>query len=180
MDLKFFPDKKGAAREVGGMGARGGRTGGGCCGGCSPAASTTMPPPPSASGSASMLISPLLNWSACLVARWDSRADLTLKRAGQNGQRLFMTCWCARNWPFLSLARVFWVIIQYCCEISWQVYPVSHPLIPRDVSENIFGFALSRRFEHRPGRMRKFLNFSEPSQGSTGWDSQYILGPGNG
>ena len=109
MDLQFLPDMKGGAREVGGIGARGGRAGG-CCGG-SPE-STTMAPPPSASGSASMLISPLPNWSECLVARWDSRADLTLKRAGQNGQRLLMTCWCARNCPFLSLARVFWVVIQ--------------------------------------------------------------------
>ena len=43
-----------------------------------------------------------------LEARCDSRAERTLKRAGQNGHRLLMTCWCARNCPFRSLARVFW------------------------------------------------------------------------
>ena len=132
MNLNFLPDiKGGGASEVGGIGARGGRLGGGG----SPESMTMLPP--SASGNASMLISPLLNWSECLVARCDSRADLTLKRAGQNGQRLLMTCWCARNCPFLSLARVFWnhtcttrlrsptsvaiwVVIQWCREISQQ------------------------------------------------------------
>ena len=107
IDLRFLPDMNGGAKEVGGMGASGGRAGGGCCGG-SPGSPRRIPAPPSASGSASMLISPLPNWSACLEARCDSRAERTLKRAGQNGQRLLMTCWCARNWPFRSLARVFW------------------------------------------------------------------------
>ena len=109
IDLRFLPDMKGGAKEVGGMGARGGRAGGGCC--CASPGSPPRripPPPPSASGSASMLISPLPNWSACLEARCDSRAERTLKRAGQNGHRLLMTCWCARNWPFRSRARVFW------------------------------------------------------------------------
>ena len=105
IDLRFLPDMKGGAKEVGGMGARGGRAGGGCGG--SPRSPPRIPPPPSASGSASMLISPLANWSACLEARCDSRAERTLKRAGQNGHRLLMTCWCARNCPFRSLARVF-------------------------------------------------------------------------
>lgn len=51
----------------------------------------------SSSGRLSILISPLVYCSACFAARCVSSADFTLNKAGQNGQRLFITCACARN-----------------------------------------------------------------------------------
>jgi hypothetical protein len=44
----------------------------------------------SSSGRASMLISPLVYWSACFAVKWVSSADFTLNKAGQKGQRLFI------------------------------------------------------------------------------------------
>lgn len=68
----------------------------------------------SSSGRASILISPLVYWSACFAARCVSSADFTLNSAGQNGQRLLMTWACARNWPFRSRALLIIIIWFYC------------------------------------------------------------------